>query len=196
MPKKLATDDSSTRCEKTICPSPEELSVITNNVRCEQCGLVFSNEPRYRLHNLKVHQNKKLDKITRENARYHCPMQSCVYALNSQRYFNTMKYLKQVRNVEIKSGRCSCLCEICQIARVKFLFLQHYLKVHAEKNYKCDCCNDKSFSTASAKEAHMRICGTKFTCSCSKTYTTYEALLTHAKRSLHTITEKYKNYLR
>ncbi|XP_020293511.1 uncharacterized protein LOC109859564 [Pseudomyrmex gracilis] len=167
MPKKLLAKDSSMRCEKTICPSPEELSVITNNVKCEQCGLVFSNEPRYRLHDLKVHQNKKLDKIAKENVRYHCPMQSCVYALNSQRYFNTMKYLKQ-----------------------------HYLKVHAEKNYKCDCCNDKSFSTASAKEAHMRICGTKFTCSCSKSYNTYEALLTHAKRSLHTITEKYKNYLR
>lgn len=81
---------------KMICPSPEELSIINNNIKCEQCGLVFRNEPRYRLHDLKVHQHRKLDKIAKENARYHCPVQSCVYAVNSQRYFSTMKYLKQV----------------------------------------------------------------------------------------------------
>lgn len=42
----------------------------------------------------------------------------------------------------------------------------------------------------------MRVCGVEFKCSCSKIYTTYEALLTHAKRSLHIITEKYKNSLK
>lgn len=95
MPRKLSTEGASI-CEKTICPSPEELSIITDNVKCEQCGLVFTNESRYRLHDLKVHQHKKLSKITRDNVRYHCPVQSCVYAVNSQRYFSTMKYLKQV----------------------------------------------------------------------------------------------------
>ncbi|XP_077257974.1 ASCIZ zinc finger protein [Temnothorax americanus] len=149
--------------EKTICPSPEELSVINNDVRCERCGLVFGNEPRYRLHDLKVHQRKKLDKTAKENARYHCPVESCVYAVTSHRYFSTVKYLKQ-----------------------------HYLKVHAEKRYACDRCG-KSFSTESAKNGHARVCGVDFACSCSKTYVTYEALLTHAKRSLHAVTEKYKN---
>ncbi|XP_011876373.1 PREDICTED: uncharacterized protein LOC105566741 isoform X2 [Vollenhovia emeryi] len=147
--------------ERVICPSPEELSVINNNVRCEQCGLVFRNEPRYRLHDLKVHQRRKLEKIAKENARYHCPVQSCVYAVNSHRYFGTMKYLKQ-----------------------------HYLKVHAERSHACDRCG-KSFSTESAKEGHARVCGVAFTCSCSKTYVTYEALLTHAKRSLHPVTKKH-----
>ncbi|KYN19728.1 PREDICTED: protein indeterminate-domain 9 [Trachymyrmex cornetzi] len=156
-------ESSASPSVKMICPSPEELSIINNNVKCEQCGLVFRNEPRYRLHDLKVHQHKKLDKIAKENARYYCPIQSCVYAVNSQRYFSTMKYLKQ-----------------------------HYLKVHAEKNYACDRCG-KSFSTESAKNGHTRVCGIEFTCSCLKTYVTYEALLTHAKRSLHTITENYKN---
>jgi len=94
MPR-LLTEGASI-CGKTICPSPEELSVITDNVKCELCGLVFTNESRYRLHDLKVHQRKSLDKITKENVRYHCPAQSCVYAVNSQRYFSTMKYLKQV----------------------------------------------------------------------------------------------------
>ncbi|XP_017882726.1 uncharacterized protein LOC108626518 [Ceratina calcarata] len=152
---------------KIVCPLPEELSVIANNVKCDKCGLVFKNEPRYRLHDLKVHQRKNLDKATKQNARYHCPVESCVYALNAgERYFASMKYLKQ-----------------------------HYLKVHAEKTHACVRC-EKSFSTEAAKEGHTRVCGIEFTCSCSKTYTSYEALLTHAKRSLHKINEKYKNLLR
>ncbi|KAG7197384.1 hypothetical protein KM043_018490 [Ampulex compressa] len=148
---------------KMVCPSPEELSIIANNVRCEKCGLIFRNEPRYRLHDLKVHQHKNLDKTIKENVQYHCPVESCIYALESQRHFSTMKYLKQ-----------------------------HYLKVHAKKTHSCTRC-DKSFSTEAAKEGHMRVCGIEFTCSCSKTYTTYEALLTHAKRLLHTVNDKYKN---
>ncbi|XP_031843222.1 ASCIZ zinc finger protein [Nomia melanderi] len=148
---------------KSICPSAEELSVITNNVKCGKCGLVFQNEPRYRLHDLKVHQRKNLDKTIKESVQYHCPVESCVYAQNAERHFTSMKYLKQ-----------------------------HYLKVHAKKSYACTRC-EKSFSTEAAKEGHMRVCGIEFTCSCSKVYTSYEALLTHAKRSLHTINDKYKN---
>ncbi|XP_015186606.1 PREDICTED: ATM interactor [Polistes dominula] len=156
---------TTTYCEM-VCPSAEELSVIKNSICCEQCGLLFRNEPRYRLHDLKVHQRKKLGKITKENVRYHCPVETCVYAPDSERYFTTMKYLKQ-----------------------------HYLKVHAEKTFACTSCA-KSFSTEAAKEGHMRICGIEFSCYCSKTYSTYEALLTHAKRSLHTIDNKYKSSLR
>ncbi|XP_076173285.1 ASCIZ zinc finger protein isoform X2 [Ptiloglossa arizonensis] len=153
------------KCIKSICPSAEELSVITNNIKCNKCGLIFQNEPRYRLHDLKVHQHKNLDKAIKENVQFHCPVKSCIYAPKGERHFSSMKYLKQ-----------------------------HYLKVHAKKTYACTHC-EKSFSTEAAKEGHMRVCGIEFTCSCSKTYTSYEALLTHAKRSLHTINDKYKSSL-
>ncbi|KAK0163539.1 hypothetical protein PV327_007210 [Microctonus hyperodae] len=151
---------------KMVCPSAEELSVIVNNIRCTQCGLIFHNESRFRLHDLKVHQRKNLNKIVKEFVKYHCPESSCVYSPQSERYFTTMKYLKQ-----------------------------HYLKVHAAKMYSCTQCN-KSFSTEAAKVAHIRVCGLEFTCSCLKTFTTYEALLTHAKRHSHTVDEKYKNLLK
>ncbi|CAK9833979.1 ATM interactor [Anthophora retusa] len=164
--EKIKPAEKISKCVKTICPSAEELSVITNNVKCDKCGVVFQNEPRYRLHDLKVHQRKNLDKTIKENVQYHCPVESCIYAPKAERHFSTMKYLKQ-----------------------------HYLKVHAKKTYACTRC-DKSFSTEAAKEGHMRVCGTEFTCSCSKSYTSYEALLTHAKRSLHTINDKYRNSLR
>nr|XP_003699999.1 PREDICTED: uncharacterized protein LOC100883796 [Megachile rotundata] len=164
--EKVKPVENVSKCVKIICPSAEELSVITNNIKCDKCGLVFKNKPRYRLHDLKVHQRKNLDKAIKENVQYHCPVESCIYAPNAERHFNSMKYLKQ-----------------------------HYLKVHAKKTYACTHC-DKSFSTEAAKEGHMRVCGIEFTCSCSKTYTSYEALLTHAKRSLHTVNNKYKNSLR
>ncbi|XP_043789434.1 uncharacterized protein LOC122713245 [Apis laboriosa] len=166
MEKIKPVQNNISKCIKTICPSAEQLSIITNNIKCEKCGLVFKNEPRYRLHDLKVHQRKNLDKAIKENVQYHCPVESCIYAPKAERHFSTMKYLKQ-----------------------------HYLKVHAKKTYACTRC-DKSFSTEAAKEGHMRICGIEFICSCLKTYTSYEALLTHAKRSLHTIDDKYKNFLR
>ncbi|XP_057329166.1 uncharacterized protein LOC130670010 [Microplitis mediator] len=151
---------------KIVCPPAEELSVIINNVRCNQCGLVFQNESRFRLHDLKVHQRKNLDKIVKDSIKYHCPEVSCIYSPTSQRYFTTMKYLKQ-----------------------------HYLKVHAAKTFSCTQC-DKSFSTEAAKAAHIRVCGLEFICSCFKNFTTYEALLTHAKRHSHLFDEKYKNLLK
>ncbi|XP_015588042.1 uncharacterized protein LOC107264364 [Cephus cinctus] len=156
-------EGTGTKHAKLVCPSAEELSVIVKNVQCVQCGLVFQSEPRLRLHDLKVHQHKKLDKTIKENVQYHCPVITCIYALKSQRHFTTMKYLKQ-----------------------------HYLKVHAAKTFTCTRCN-KGFSTEAAKEAHVRVCGTQFTCACLKIFNTYEALLTHARRFFHTVDEKYKN---
>ncbi|XP_015513056.1 uncharacterized protein LOC107219373 [Neodiprion lecontei] len=150
----------------TICPSPEELSVIVKSVRCLECGLEFQNEPRLRLHDLKVHKQGNLAKNDKKNIQYHCPVSSCVYALKSERYFTTMKYLKQ-----------------------------HYLKVHAAKTFMCTQCS-KCFSTEAAKDAHVRICGVQFTCNCLKVFSTYEALLTHAKRYKHIIDNKYKLLLK
>jgi hypothetical protein len=73
------------------------------------------------------------------------------------------------------------------------IYFQHYLKVHAEKAFQCEKCL-KGFSTEAAKKHHSRICGIKFTCSCTHAYDSYEALLTHAKRFSHTFDEKFKLY--
>ncbi|XP_012264392.2 uncharacterized protein LOC105690845 [Athalia rosae] len=153
-------------CVRMVCPSPEELSVIVKSVQCLECGLVFQNEPRLHLHSLKVHKQANLMKNDKKNIQYHCPVASCIYALQSKRYFTTMKYLKQ-----------------------------HYLKVHAAKTFMCTQCS-KCFSTEAAKDAHVRICGVQFTCNCSKVFSTYEALLTHAKRYKHVIDNKYKLFLK
>lgn len=79
-----------------ICPAVEELSVIRNNVVCDFCDAVFCSEARFRMHRLKVHERKDLEKVTRTNVRYKCPVESCIYATNPKKYFAVHKYLKQV----------------------------------------------------------------------------------------------------
>lgn len=91
-------DDKSDEAVKFLCPSADELSVIVNEVKCRECNLVFSNEPRFRMHDLKVHKQKNLDKCPKENIRYQCPIKDCAYAFDKKKYFTLYKYLKQVSN--------------------------------------------------------------------------------------------------
>lgn len=93
MPK---TDNVKDSVYTTMCPTEAELSVITNNILCGKCGLTFNNEPRYRMHDARVHKKITLEKTKVDNVRYHCPVKGCVYAQNSDKYFTMMKYIKQV----------------------------------------------------------------------------------------------------
>ncbi|XP_069688080.1 serine-rich adhesin for platelets [Periplaneta americana] len=150
-----------------ICPPPSELCVIKTNIHCpeEGCRSIFKNTANLDMHLIKHHKKENNSKKDMGvNYQYHCPIEECPYNLQSKQFFKCLKYLKQ-----------------------------HYLKVHAEKSFQCKTCL-KGFSTEAAKKHHSRICGIKFTCSCNNTYDTYEALLTHAKRSSHTFDEKFKLY--
>ncbi|XP_067000759.2 serine-rich adhesin for platelets isoform X2 [Anabrus simplex] len=155
---------------KKICPLPVELSEIKKNILCteEGCNRMFLNSSNLDMHLLKHHKkaNKQFIRLNNSQMRYqyHCPIEKCSYNMNSERFFKNMKYLKQ-----------------------------HFLKVHAEKNFSCEKCQ-KGFSTEAAKKKHVRLCGVKFTCSCSNSYDSYEALITHAKRYQHTFDERFKTY--
>lgn len=84
---------------KKVCPPPEDLSVVLNDLRCEKCRMHFKNLACYRMHNLKVHEKKytlRTDE-TEKNVQYHCPVKNCIYAINSNRFFTQKRYLKQVR---------------------------------------------------------------------------------------------------
>lgn len=93
--------DEDEKSIKFICPSAKDLGVIVNEVRCEECSLVFCNEPRFRLHYLKVHKRKSLDRTCKDNVRYNCPVENCIYAPNKEKSFKLHKYLKQVVNIII-----------------------------------------------------------------------------------------------
>lgn len=89
---------------RKVCPPPEDLSVVLNDLRCEECSLHFRNLARYRMHNLKVHEKKDLTKTgpeDKEVIHYHCPVKTCVYAIDCERFFTKQRYLKQVRNKSI-----------------------------------------------------------------------------------------------
>ncbi|XP_071447509.1 uncharacterized protein Asciz [Hetaerina americana] len=152
-----------------ICPLPSELSFITKNIPCpeEGCNGTFLNSSNLEMHLSKHHKkrsdgNNRREYLNKMNCQYHCPVEKCLYNINSDRHFTHIKYLKQ-----------------------------HYLKVHAEKKFLCKKC-DKGFSTEAACNVHMRICGMKFTCSCGCSYMSYEALITHAKRKNHTFDANFK----
>ncbi|XP_014234438.1 uncharacterized protein LOC106657420 [Trichogramma pretiosum] len=158
----LANKNENEETVKIICPSINELTKISVEVRCSKCDSVFSNESCYRFHDLKVHQQKNIEKVIKQNVKFHCPIENCIYAIGNQKHFTLFKYVKQ-----------------------------HYLKVHADKNFVCRCCS-KGFSTKAAREAHVKICGQYFICNCKKNFNSYEALLTHAKRNSHKFDDKYR----
>ncbi|CAG7819590.1 unnamed protein product [Allacma fusca] len=98
---------------------------------------------------------------------YHCPELTCKYSdAKNLGYFSKLKYLKQ-----------------------------HYLKIHAPKHFKCSTCQ-KTFAALSYLRGHQAMCGKLFVCSCNVSYTTLEALQTHARRKEHTFDfAKYKEIL-
>ncbi|KAK7067079.1 hypothetical protein SK128_011052, partial [Halocaridina rubra] len=90
---------------------------------------------------------------------YHCPISSCIYHENfssNGKHFQKLKYLKQ-----------------------------HYLKVHAERLYTCDC--GQAYSTSALLARHRRLCGLTLICICGSSFSCIESLQTHARRMSHVI---------
>ncbi|XP_055596687.1 uncharacterized protein LOC129746825 [Uranotaenia lowii] len=152
-----------------ISLAPEDI-LATRLLLCQVdgCREQFTNESHLRMHLTRRHrihsenggglQTPKNDERPVEH--YHCPVESCLYALQSggEKYFLSFKNLKQ-----------------------------HFLKMHSDKNFSCDRCNgQKSFATESLLRAHQSNCGIQHVCQvCQLPYGSREALLTHAKRKGH-----------
>ncbi|XP_063234546.1 uncharacterized protein LOC134537725 [Bacillus rossius redtenbacheri] len=153
---------------RKVCPPASELSEIKINIPCpeEGCGGLFFNSAMLDMHLLKHHKKLNSCPSKREDVsvQYHCPVDSCPYHMGSERFFKCMKYLKQ-----------------------------HFLKAHAEKKFCCEKCG-KGFPTEAARKYHLPTCGVAFVCSCKKTYGSYGALVTHAKRTFHTFDKKFRLY--
>lgn len=81
-----------------ICPKPEDLSVISSKVQCEDCNETFKSASQLHMHKTRVHEGKNLRR-TVKNKKYCCPEESCQYSVNSCKHFASMKYLKQVQTL-------------------------------------------------------------------------------------------------
>lgn len=147
---------------KKIYPLASELSSINNKVQCteEGCDSIFTSESNLLMHMVKCHERKELT-LKNDKIILHHHCPEITCIYHAIRHFKKLKYLKQ-----------------------------HYLKVHAERNYFCETCN-KGFSTSAIKNSHSEICGVIFTClQCPNTYTSYESLITHGRRKNHSISDR------
>lgn len=100
--------------------------------------------------------------------------------------------LKTEKNLEYYCPELSCIYNKEKHFKSMKHLKQHFLKVHAQKNFSCTQC-DKSFSTQAARNSHVEYCGITFKCcDCEASYPSYESLITHARRKKHTILEKPK----
>lgn len=137
-----------------VCPTPAELSSICSQVKCPEsnCLAIFQSTSNLNMHLIKHHKVENNGLTTKKNIQFFCPGNPCQYNKNSGKHFTKLKYLKQ-----------------------------HFLKVHAVKEYSCPICG-KKFSTITFQKSHMKNCGKVFTCLCGSNYTSVEAILTHCKR--------------
>ncbi|XP_061189972.1 ATM interactor-like [Saccostrea echinata] len=148
----------------------------------------------------------KVDELENEKARYECPLPSCTATLRGIGFVPS--HLRKVHNVVINNegtnsdsdnGTCSTLQCFCPILSCKYsgqgmadrhftslkLLRQHFMKVHAEKKYKCEKCG-LSFGLDRDRRLHQGRCGQIYKCTdCEAEYSTIEALQTHCLRNRH-----------
>lgn len=147
-----------------------EESLIANKQKA--CTVATCKSTFNTLSNLNMHLEKHHGIETKKfidkqcEVQYFCPIPKCKYNVIencSQQFFKSRRYLRQ-----------------------------HYLKVHAAKNEKCQKC-DKPFASVTLKMQHERTCGMLFKCiDCDWSYTTRECLLTHCRRKGHKVPPKPK----
>ncbi|KAF4532767.1 hypothetical protein B566_EDAN003547 [Ephemera danica] len=150
---------------ESVVITSEELSSVNANIKCTEknCFMTFKSSSNLNMHLTKHHQIHTTMFKKRSpgvEVRYHCPELDCKYSSASGMSFKRTSLLKQ-----------------------------HYLKVHAVKDFVCEKCN-KGFATQAIKNYHSQTCGMNFVCSCGITYTSREALLTHAKRKQHDVSNQ------
>ena len=83
-----------------ICPPPTELCGIKTNIQCPEdgCSKIFLNSSILDMHLLKHHKKENIRKKDKgKSCQYHCPVDECIYNINSSRFFKCFKYLKQVK---------------------------------------------------------------------------------------------------
>lgn len=147
-----------------ITPTFGELA-RPERIKCiiADCSSTFQNNSTLQFH-LKQHHKLNVTRAIDQKAkvRYFCPETSCKYNLNggarkhALAFFASRKYLRQ-----------------------------HFLKVHAVREYNCDKCA-KKFASQSLLHHHTKMCGILFRCGiCGWTYSSREGLLTHCRRKGH-----------
>lgn len=150
-----------------ICPLESDLMVTETNYSCSEndCTSSFNKISNLQLHLVKHHKVGSLvPKSKGVVFRFFCPKKDCVYNIDraNNKSFSQKRLLKQ-----------------------------HYMKMHASKDYVCNKCGLQN-SLASAHARHSKSCGMKFSCgACGWEYNSNESLLVHLMRKHPQIHQAY-----
>lgn len=147
--------------EKKIYPTPQELLKVNTSVPCTEKSCNNIFTSESNLHLHLIKTHKKQDIWSQDTSKREYYCPDTNCIYNETKHFKSMKLLKQ-----------------------------HYVKVHAEKNFICASCG-KGFATQTTLNAHVEYCGITFKCcDCESSYPLYESLVTHARRKKHKVLEK------
>jgi len=159
-----------------VCLTEHDLGAFATNIKCHICNKLCDSLDSLNKHIASVHRMshilvghnitfEKPDASTVKPA-FYCPMVKCKYhiAESSQRkYFKSFKLLKQ-----------------------------HYVKVHANKEFSCIKCNQK-FATQPYLDSHLISCGKEFICQkCDSKFQSLESIQTHCRRKNHPLNPNYQ----
>ncbi|XP_078066695.1 ATM interactor [Mustelus asterias] len=176
LPLPTATDAAAASGQAPSCqiirPSVSELSrEVRTNILCtvKGCGKILPNRPALGMHLVKSHrvQDCSINPTVRKD------LKSSVQKL----------YCCPIEGCPRGPNR-----PFSQFALVK----QHFMKIHAEKKYKCDKCNN-SYGTEWDLKRHTEDCGRIFQCTCGCPYASRPALLSHIYRTGHEIPAEHRD---
>lgn len=139
------------------------------------------------------------EELIKVNKVVHCTEEGCDNVFSSESNLTLHLAKKHKKEHLMKSDatpkefhcpEASCIYNFSKSFKTMKLLKQHYLKVHADKNHICNLCH-MGFSSEAALNRHIEYCGVVFKCSeCDSSYSSYETLMTHARRKKHAILEK------
>ncbi|XP_007887411.1 ATM interactor [Callorhinchus milii] len=155
-----------------IRPSVSELTrEVRSNILCtvKGCGKILPNPPALGMHLVKSHRVKdcSINPTVRKD------LKSSVQKL----------YCCPIEGCPRGPNR-----PFSEFSRVK----QHFMKIHAEKKYKCDKCSN-SYGTERDLKRHAEYCGKIFQCTCGCPYASRTALLSHIYRTGHEIPAEHRD---
>lgn len=129
---------------RKICPNLEDLDPIKTDQKTKNIGVY--------------------PKVKDTTFNFHCPVGACLYNVNSEKHFSSLKFLRQ-----------------------------HYRKVHAPKVYSCEVCQ-RAFPHPWDFKSHKDSCGRKFPCNvCNTTFSSKQTWQTHCRRKHHPRLPAIKN---
>ena len=159
-----------------VCLGEHDIGAFAANIKCHICHKLCESLDVLNKHIASVHRMSHIlvgHNITFEKPDgsvvkpgYFCPMVKCKYHIAESfqcKYFKTLKLLKQ-----------------------------HYVKVHASKDFSCKLCHQR-FASQTYLDIHVKTCGRSFECQdCGCKFQSLESLQTHCRRKNHLLNSIYK----